>query len=108
MSLKCIKTNRHGVFGSFREESYLYLLNRYGKNVADKALEVQEGIVEWNADKTKRLNVYSCRESRDVARFNKSLIEVVERGYEPDYSVAEGTITIDSYDGLDKKITVVF
>ena len=100
MILKCIKSINYGGFGFFSRNSYQYISNKYGKELAELLFESEEHF--------EKQGVYPVKGDKDKARFNKYLIEVVEAGFEPKYKVVEGTIDVNSFDGLDRSIVVAF
>lgn len=107
MKLKCIMCYSHNGFGDFTKEAYDYLVKKYGKDVADTVLTCKDGLKTWNPKTEKEEELYFPIEDIKEARFNEYLIEIVEN-IQTKYCVQEGSIEIDSYDGADKYVKIVF
>ena len=108
MIFKCIKSKNYGGFGTFNQASYDYLYHKYGDELANNILKTEKGLITWNPKTQKNENIYFPAGGEEKARFSKYFIEVVEQGLEPNYTVAEGTLIVDSYDGLETSVKVVF
>lgn len=107
MELKCIMCYSNSGFGEFTKEAYNYLIKTHGKEIADMVLTCKDGLKGWNVETEKEEELYFPVEDTKEARFNKYLIEVVEN-IKTKYCIQKGTIEIDSYDGADKYVKIIF
>lgn len=107
MVLKCIMCYSHSGFGDFTKEAYEYLVKIHGKEVADTVLTCKDGIKTWNPKMGEEEELYFPVGDIKEARFDKYLIEIVEN-LETKYCIREGTIEIDSYDGADRYVSILF